>query len=486
MSSSPGMFVASIAIFLSSCTAVGPEYVRPDIAPPGQFVSASDSSPIDENWWRQFNDPLLTALVQDTATRNLDVAEAAARVREARALLEAARGGRLPEGALTGSATRNRLSEDGQIPVGNIPGFERDFALFDAGFDASWEVDLWGRNSNNIKARTNDLAEKQELQRSVLLSAIAETAAAYIDLRSAEASASALAEQAKALQEKLRLSRLRSKSGEAPKSETVQIAIQAEDAAAQLPTILASARVAAYRLALLTGRNPADLLNRVNNAGTLPDLPATVSAGTPADVLRRRPDIRAAEYRLAAATARVGLATAGLYPRFSLLGSIGQQSRDAEGLGSESSTRFSFGPSLSWPVFQMGTIRAQIRAADARSEAAAINYERTILTALNESETALARYARAVDRVARTEAALANAAENEALAQKRYTAGEDNKLVLMDAISANARSRSSLVSAKADALRQAIAAYKSFGGGWQSFEQSGPEANSPKTVDAPT
>ena len=475
MSQSPGILVASLAIFLSSCTAAGSEYPRPGIAPPAQFSSTSDRSAVEENWWRQFHDPLLTALVQETAARNLDVAEAAARVREARALLEAARGGRLPEGALTGSVTSNRLSEEGQIPVGNIPGFERDFTLFDAGFDASWEIDLWGRDSNNIKARANDLAEKQELQRSVLLSAIAETAAAYVDLRSAEASAHAIAGQAKALQEKLRLSRLRSSSGEAPKSETVQIAVQAEDAAAQLPTILASARVAAYRLALLTGRNPADLLERVNDAGSLPDLPTTVSAGTPSDVLRRRPDIRAAEYRLAAATNRVGAATADLFPRFSLLGSVGQQSRDGEGLFSAGSTRFAFGPSLSWPIFQMGTIRAQIRAADARSEAAAIHYERTILTALNESETALTRYTHAVGRVERTGAALANAMENEVLAQKRYTAGEDNKLALMDAVAATARSRSSLVGAKADALRQAIAAYKSLGGGWQDFERSGTE-----------
>mgnify|MGYP003648295703 CR=1 FL=1 len=176
MSQSPGILVASLAIFLSSCTAAGSEYPRPGIAPPAQFSSTSDRSAVEENWWRQFHDPLLTAL------------------------LEAARGGRLPEGALTGSVTSNRLSEEGQIPVGNIPGFERDFTLFDAGFDASWEIDLWGRDSNNIKARANDLAEKQELQRSVLLSAIAETAAAYVDLRSAEASAHAIAGQAKALQ----------------------------------------------------------------------------------------------------------------------------------------------------------------------------------------------------------------------------------------------------------------------------------------------
>lgn len=477
MPSSPKMLVAGVAIILASCTTIGPQYVRPDIAPPAQFSSPNDSSAIDENWWQHFNDPLLTALVQETAIRNLDVAEAAARVREARALLEAARGGRLPEGALTGSINRNRLSEGGQIPVGNIPGFERDFTLFDAGFDASWEIDLWGRNSNNIKARTNDLAEKQEQQRSVLLSAIAETAAAYIDLRSAEAAAGAIAAQVDALREKLRLSRLRSESGEAAKSETVQIAVQAEDAAAQLPPLRASARVAAYRLALLSGRNPVDLLERVKNTGALPDLPETISAGTPSDVLRRRPDIRAAEYRLAAATARVGLATADLYPRFSLLGSIGQQSRDAEGLVSAGSSRFSFGPSLSWPIFQMGAIRAQIRASDARSDAAAINYERTILTALNESETALARYARAVDRTARTDAALANAKENQALIQQRYAAGEDDKLVLMDAVAATARSRFSMANAKADALRQAIAAFKSFGGGWQGFERS---ENSPQ------
>lgn len=472
MSTSSKMLFAGAAIALSSCTAVGPDYVRPDIVPPEQFVSTSHSSVIDESWWQQFDDPLLTTLVQETATRNLDIAEASARVREARALLEAAKGGRLPEGALTASVMRNRLSEEGQLPIEDIPGFERDFTLFDAGFDASWEMDLWGRASNNIRARANDLAEKQEQERAVLLSVIAETAAAYIDLRSAEASASAIAAQANALQEKLRLSQLRSQSGEAPKSETVQIAVQAEEAAAQLPPVLATARVAAYRLALLTGRNPAQLLGRVQNTGGLPDLPAAISAGTPSEVLRRRPDIRAAEYRLAAATARVGVATADLYPRFSLLGSIGQQSRDAEGLVSGNSTRFSIGPSLSWPVFQMGTIRAQIRAADARSEAAAINYERTILTALNESETALTRYARSFDRVKRTEAALANALQSESLAHKRYAAGEDNRLALMDAVAATARSRSSLAIAKTDALRQAIAAYKSLGGGWQIFQQS--------------
>lgn len=453
---------------LAACT-VGPDHRPPALsAVTAPWVTPADAAPVDPGWWRALDDPLLTRLVESAVARNLDLREAEATLRAARADRDAAAGGRLPAVNAAGSATTNRLSENGQIPIGAIPGFDRNLNLFDAGFDASWEIDLWGRNARTIEA-ANARADAADAARAAMTTqVIAEAVRAYADLRTAQARAASAGADADAQAGIARLTEQRYRAGEASRFDFVRADAQARATAAAIAGLNADATAAAYRLALLTGQPPEALISELRAPGPIPQ-PRAIAAGLRADLLRRRPDIRQAERTLAAATADIGVATANLFPRFSLLGSIGQQAQHGGDLASAASTRFSVGPSFSWPIFAGGTIRAQIRAADARADAAAARYEKAVLAALGDSETALNRYAAAQSMRKDRDAARDRTAEALDLARQRYRAGEDDLIVLLDAQSAFSAADAQAIDAHAAELQAAIALYKALGGGWESF-----------------
>ena len=455
---------------LAGCV-VGPDYKRPPIiAATSNWTEPASVGDVDATWWRTLGDPILDRLVASAVARNLDLRRADARLREARANRDATAGGRLPQVNTTGSATTNEVSGNGEIPVGNIPGFSRRFSLFDGGFDASWEVDLWGRTERELQAADARGAAAREARRDVFLQTIAEVVRAYVDLRSAQARLASVGADSAARDRTASLVGQQLRAGEASRFDDARAGEQARSTRSTLPGLAADAKGAAYRLALLTGQPPEALAGLADQPAPLPTPPASVGAGLRSDLLRRRPDIREAERNLAAATADVGVATADLFPRVTLMGTIGQQAQSAGNLTSSLSGRYQFGPSFSWPILSFGRIRAQIRAAGARADQAGAAYEKAVLTALSDSETALNRYASAVAERRDRDAARALSATALELARQRYAGGEDSLLTLLTAQSEFSAADQAEVQSRAAELTALVALYKALGGGWEAFE----------------
>ncbi|WP_313801591.1 efflux transporter outer membrane subunit [Sphingobium sp.] len=467
------LLVLPLALGLPGCT-VGPDY-RPPAASAGEtWIAPVSTAEVDAAWWTRFGDPLLTELVASAITGNKDLEEATARLREARANRDAVLGGRAPQIAASAAATRNRLSENGLLPVGRVPGLGPDVDIYDAGFDASWEIDLWGHMRRATEGAQARAQSAEEARRAVVIQVIAEVVRTYIDLRAAQnLRANAIADT-NAQQEIARVVADRLRVGLASRLDLVRAQAQARTTAATIPGYEGDAAAAAFRLALLLGKRPEELYDRLRQPGSLPQANFEVSAGLRSDLLRRRPDIRQAERDLAASTADIGVATAELFPRISLLGGIGLQAREPGDLFSTGSLRFQFGPALRWPIFSGGRIRAQIRAADARSDAAMARYERAVLGALSDSETAINRYASAGRTRAEREGARATADEAVSLATRKYRAGEDDLTALLQAqISFSAADRLNIQAVVAE-LQQVTTLYKALGGGWETLEGSSP------------
>ena len=458
-------FPALLLFALAGCT-VGPDYERPETAVSETWLEPAVPGAVDAEWWRRFGDPQLAALVERAIASSPDLREAEARLAEARANRDAARGGRSPQVQATGSATENVLSENGQLPIANIPGFDREFSLYDLGFDASWELDFWGRTRRQVEAAEARADAALWGQRDALVSLVAELARNYVELRGAQADLGAAEERVTAQAELARLTKLRFDAGEASRIEAEQAESQRAAAAGARDGLATEATAAAYRIAVLLGDPPEEVVPALREHAPIPEPPATIVSGVRSELLERRPDVRRAERELAAATAEIGVATADLFPRFSLMGSLGLQARDPGDLLSEGSGRLSAGPSFSWPIFSGGRIRAQIRATDARAEAAAARYDKAVIGALAESESAANRFASASSAATEASAALERETAAYRLAQLRVSRGEDDRLALMRArlrvLEAQTRQRDA-AEARATA---AIALYKALGGGW--------------------
>lgn len=460
-------------IFLLAAGALAGCTVGPDYAGPPKLKSASDwaeagtPGAVDTVWWERFGDPQLTALVERAAKGTPDLREAEARLAEARASRDAAAGGRLPQVEAKGSATENVLSENGQLPIGNIPGFERSFPLYDLGFDASWELDFWGRNRRTQEAAGARMEAAEFARRDVMLTLIGEVVRNYLDLRAAQADGAQAEALAGADAELARLTRLRFEAGEASRLELERAEGAARTSAAAVPEARARAAGSAYRIAALLGVAPEEVVPGLLVSAPIPASPDTIMVGLRSELLERRPDVRRAERELAAATADIGVATADLFPRFSLFGSLGQQTRDPGDLFSTDSFRLGIGPSFSWPIFSGGAIRAKIRGSDARAEGAAARYEKAVTGALSDSEAAINRFLNAGDVLASAEQAVAREREAYGLAERRAASGEDDRLTLTrarQALVAAERRRDQAAAAKGQA---AVALFKALGGGWR-------------------
>ncbi|GAA0649433.1 efflux transporter outer membrane subunit [Brevundimonas lenta] len=463
--------LAALALVLGGC-AVGPDYARPAPTPAvsGPWIADVSVAGVGGLWWRKLNDPVLTDLVDAAIAGNMDIQEAGARLREVRANRDAVEGRGRPQAALSAGATENRLSANGALPVANIPGFDAEFPIHDIGFDASWEIDLWGATRRAVESADARAAAAEEARRGVILQITAEVVRAYVDLRAAQSLRRSAFDDATAQLEIAGIVEQRHQAGIASRFDVTRARAQARTTAAAIPGFEADATAAVYRLALLTGQPPEALMARLREFRPLPAANLEVSVGLRSDLLLRRPDIRQAERDLAAATADVGVATADLFPRISLLGGVGQQARDTGDLFSSDSLRFQVGPSLRWPIFSGGRIRAQIRAADARADAAAIRYERAVLTALSDSETAINRFASSTRTRSQRDGARDEAGDAVRLARQRYLAGEDDLTVLLQAESAYSLAERGSIQARTAELQQLAALYKALGGGWEAAE----------------
>jgi multidrug efflux system outer membrane protein len=455
------------ALLLSACVQ-GPDYKAPEPRIADAWVAQAGAGAVtDAPWWRDLGDPLLTSLVDEMLATNPSLREAQARLAEARANRDAVRGGRLPQASVSATGSETVLSKNGQLPVGAIPGFARDFPLFDLGFDASWEIDLWGkrvRENEAADARTAAAALSVEGAR---LQLIAELARAYVDLRQAQAELVLATDIVSARERLADLTDLRARAGEAGGIEANRARAELESARAALSTAQAAVRGAALAVSVLVGKPPSEMLARLEAPGALPEPPPAIAAGLPAELLRRRPDILGAERDLAAATADIGVARADLLPRLSLSLALGQQARALGDLVDGDSTRMQAGGGLFWPIFNGGRARALVRAADARTQGAAARYDAAVIGALADSEAAINRFDRSLVALAAARAAATRERAAYGLAEQRARRGEDDQLVLAQGRLASLAAARQEMQALASATEASIALHKALGGGWR-------------------
>lgn len=467
----PGLSLA-LALVAAGCAAlpkVGPDHVAPDPAPPAAWhaaagvVTAPSTQVAEEAWWRVFGDPVLDALVADVLTANRDLAAARADLRRARALRAVAAGGLGPQGGASAQAQSLSQSENGLIPFGQIPGTSADTELFDAGFDARWELDLFGGARRGVEAAQARADATLAAVDEVRLSLAGETARTYFEVRGAQHRLAAARRSAELQRATRDLVAAKVRAGEAAQFDLdrAELALRATEAG--LPAIEAEERAGAYRLAVLTAQSPAEAFARVSAPRPLPPTP-DLSVAPPRQVLLRRPDLRRAERLLAAEVADIGIATAELYPKLSLFGALGGQSVDASDLLKSASRTAVGGVGLQIPIFNRGALRAQVEAEEAQAEAALRRFEQTSLSAVQEVETALARYLRARDIVSARRSAAASARRAAHLARLRHQGGEDALSVVIDAERDLAEAESQLAQSQTTTHIQAVAVFKATGG----------------------
>ena len=469
---------AGVCLTLCYGCMVGPNYHPPQAAVPDRWAGpttdpAAVAPGIDlAQWWTVFDDPTLTSLEERAVRSNLDLKQAEARIRQARAARGIAVGALGPTVDGTGAVQRSRTpGRNSNWTDGQTRGVVSNF--YDAGFDAGWELDIFGGIRRGIEAADADLLSAVENRRDVLVTLTAEVARNYIELRAFQQRIE-IARQNLATQEhSARLTRLRFEGGFASGLDVANANAQVATTTSQIPFLESAAQQSIYALGILLGRAPAELLPELAPASPIPAAPPAAPAGVPSDLLRRRPDIRQAEADIHAATARIGVVTADLFPRFTITGSAGVRSGDFSSWLSWNQRFYSFGPSASWRVFDTGRTRAAIEQQEALQEQALIAYQQTLLRALQEVENALIASAKEQER--RESLATAVAANRKAvsLSKTLYTEGQTDFLSVLDA------QRSLFVTEEALALSNSavstdlVALYKALGGGWDEAPENG-------------
>jgi len=462
------MGVVTAALALSACT-VGPNFKRPatpSVAAGGFAETARTSSvaatPLPDHWWQLYSDPVLDRLVSDALAHNTDIRTAAANLARARAVLSEQRGARLPSTQLSAQATRSRTPAF-QSPTGKA--FETDF--YTAGFDASYEIDLFGGITRAIEAARGDTEAAAAQLDAARVSVAAETARAYAQACSNAAQRAVALETVTLQQQTLNLTKTLFEAGRGTQRDVQRADVLLANTQASIPGFEAERRASLYALATLTGHAPEAIDADADKCMAPPRVTVPVPVGNGAALLARRPDVRAAERTLAADTARVGVATADLYPSIQLLGSIGIGARKPGDLFKPAGLSWSIGPLITWNFPNMTAARARVRQAEAGADASLARFDGTVLTALKEVEQALARYAGALDQ----NAALARAAQASSdaarLSRLRFDYGADSFLLLIEAERDRADARAALAQSDAAVADAQISLFKALGGGWQ-------------------
>jgi len=445
--------------FLGGCVSVGPDYEEPELPAIG---AESNQTVSTTQWWKQFNDPEMDQLIAEALQNNNDLKSAIAGVREARARLGIARSDYGPSVDLNGTATRYKASENAYSFNGGKPD-----NMFSVGFDALWEIDLFGGTRRSVEAAAADWQAQQASLGDVQVSVAAETAIAYLTLRTndrlLEVARSTLAVQ----QDTLNLLNSRYEAGLSNELAVQQARYNLESTKASIPPLEAGIEASRNALAVLVGTMPGELLVSTNTMAPFAELELT---GIPADALRRRPDVRRSERQLAAATARIGQSTADLYPKFHLVGSIGLESLEASDLFQSDSQRWSIAPGVSWPIFHMGAIRNNIKVQEARQEQSLAAYESTVLNAVREVRNALTDYQTELDRRDALIRAVTAASKAEAVAADLYRNGVSDFNNVLDAQRSLYNLQRLLAVSEGQIGANTVRLYKALGGGWQPME----------------
>ncbi|MEO6434945.1 MAG: efflux transporter outer membrane subunit [Tepidisphaeraceae bacterium] len=493
------------AALVGGCT-VGPDYRQPETAVPDAFPSAAEepstrpastraasaqpttqvvsttqpAMTAQSPWWTTFEDPALDRLIEQAARANLDLRAAEARVREARAARGVVSADFWPTVDGGGSYTRSKGSENFGSSGGFVgPGGGSSFGggesdLWDARFDALWELDVFGRTRRGVQSADANIQSTIADRNDVLLSLLAEVARNYVELRGFQRQVAIALDNVKSQQDTLELTQAKFNAGLTSDLDVARAEAQVESTTSTIPTLQTRAQQAIHRLSVLLGQPPASLTEQLAEPGQIPSPPPQIPVGLPSELLRRRPDIRRAERNLAAATARIGVATADLFPKFTISGALGLQSDSFNDWGDISSSFWSIGPGVSVPIFNAGRLRSNVAVERARTDQALAAYEQAVLVSLEEVENALVAYRKEYVRRASLSRAVTANQRAVSLSQQLYQRGLSTFLDVLDAQRALYLTQDDLVRSDALVSSNAVALFKALGGGWDA-EQVAPQ-----------
>jgi NodT family efflux transporter outer membrane factor (OMF) lipoprotein len=466
--------MALLALLAGGC-AVGPNYHQPSVAAPAQWGEPlaggeTNAAAFVASWWKNFRDPELDSLISRAAQSNLDLKIAQARVREARAEYGIAVGNLLPSVDASGSYARQRESQSqplvgpgDRLPPG-IP-FENNF--YQSGFDASWEIDVFGGKRRAVESAKAQVAAAEFGKRDALVTLLGEVARNYVEARGYQRQLEIARENIRAQEQSLALTQNRFTNGLANNLDVQQASTLLATTRAVVPTLETALQASIHRLGVLLGQHPEALQTELSAVAPIPAAPPTVPVGLPSELLLRRPDVRLAERQLAAATANIGVAKADLFPKFYLTGVAGFQSVSASDWFDAGSRFWSAGPTVQWNIFDAGRIRANIKVQNARQEQALASYEKTVLASFEDVENALVAYAKEQVRRRSLEDAVKSSQESLRLAKQLYANGLSDFINVLDAQRSLYQAQDQLVQSERTVSTDLISLYKALGGGWE-------------------
>jgi outer membrane protein, multidrug efflux system len=462
---------AWIALTGAGC-ASSPGYRAPEVQIPTAFretrdttipVEVGPAAPVERVQWPELGDTTLTRLMKQLTQANLDVRAAGERVLGARAARTEAALDFAPTVTFVGGFTRQRLaSATFPIGAGSFP----DQDIWDAGFDAFWELDLFGRVRRNVQAQGALIGAVEQDLRNIQISLTAELARAYFDLRGSQEQLAVAARNAENQRRTLQVTRERLDAGRGTAFDTERAQAQLSVTLSTIPTLEARVRQAQYEIGVLIGRSPSAVAAELETPLPLPDLPQVAEISAPDSVIRQRPDVAAAERQLAVERALVGAAKADYLPRLSVGGSAGYSSDEVGALGDEGTFRYAVGPVITWPALNLGRVKARVDQSRAREREAEAQYDATVLRAVQEIESSLVRYRTARGRVERIREAAAASERAAGLARLRFTGGVADFLQVLDAERTQLEAQDQLAQSRTEAATAYAALYKALGGSW--------------------
>jgi NodT family efflux transporter outer membrane factor (OMF) lipoprotein len=460
------LYAAVSALALAGCT-VGPDYVRPvtpsSAAAPfiGSTSPAVSTAAVDGRWWQLYQDPILDRLIADALAANTDIRVAVARLERARAGLRGARSNRLPQTGIDASGSYGRVAES-QTPAGA----DRDGWNVDVGLNVAYEVDLFGRVRRSIEAANGDVGAAEADAEAVRITVVTDTTRAYADAAAAAERIAVAQQIVDLLDQSVRITSGRFEAGRASRLDIIRISTLRDQRKAAIPELAAQRNAALFRLATLTGRTPSDLPADAAVRSNSLRLDRPIPVGDGSALLARRPDVRAAERRLAADTARIGVATADLYPNITLGGSIGSTGAGLGDLFGAGPFNWLLGPLISWAFPNQEPARARIAASRADVSASLATFDGTVLRALEETETALSAYRREIERHAALATARDEAAAAARISRARQREGQLDFLTVLDAERTFADTEAEYSQSTARLVDRQIDLFRALGGTW--------------------
>jgi outer membrane protein, multidrug efflux system len=477
------VLIMPLAVLMWGCE-VGPNYKSPDLKPPQQFGEIGSATqpttrgapaairPDYQQWWLTLNDPVLNGLIDRAVRGNPDLAAAEARIREARAERGVASAALYPDISANGSYTHSRESANlpgiaaftGGNPGASFPGIESD--LWQAGFDMSWEIDVFGGTRRGIESANATLQAAAWDERDVLVSLLAEVAVNYVELRGAQRELAIAHDNLKSQEETLELTRRKNEGGLVPYLDVAQQEAIVATTASTIPTFEAQIRQFIHHLGILLGQYPDALSRELSVVAPIPIGPAMVPPGLPGELLRRRPDVRRAERQLAAATAQIGVATADLYPKFSVTGALGDESEDLKRLFDYTSRTYSIVPGVTWDIFNAGRISSNVHVQNARQVEALQAYRKAVLQSMQDVDDSLVVYNREQVRLQSLRDAVEANQRAVDLSTMLFEKGSADFLSVLDAQRSLFSAQDAQIQSEQLVTTDLIALYKALGGGW--------------------